>query len=391
MKHKVDENISGKNFVLIQHMADLAGPGTVVLDYLHRHHARHVFHIAHPNLYLTIGRSKTSRMDHYENGTLVETFEFPNIGLTDWALYIKDVFLTIWWIFVTKRKIDVLVGMDNLNAFSGLVLRTLGKVDKVVYYVIDFVPIRFTNKLLNHIYHRTERFAAMHSDATWNLSERMIEGREAVWKRTFPGQFVVPHGLCFSEKKIRPISKIKRHTLVFMGYLNKEQGLELALRSIPALIETIPDIRLIVIGTGNYEKGYKTLTKKLNLTKRVTFCGSIPDIVKMERKMAGGAVGVATYEPQHGFNQYADPGKIKHYLSVGLPIVMTGLSNVAKTIEKRKAGFVVAYEQEAFVDAIIKLLTDDVLYKTYRTNVVTLAREYDWEQVLGNAFHTVNI
>lgn len=386
MKRTADGLLKGKNFVLIQHMADLAGPGEVVLAYLKRHGAHHIFHITHPNLYLKIGHSKTSRMYHYVDGKLTQTHEFPRLALPEWMLYIKDAILTIFWVLTCRHTIDVFVGMDNLNAFCGIWLRWAGKVKRVSYYVIDFVPARFSNRLLNALYHRIEKFAAYNADCTWNLSRRMAEGREKLWKMKFPRQMVVPHGLHFSGKKILPVSKIHRHSLVYMGYLNKEQGLDLVFQALPSLIKRIPDIRFTVIGTGNYEAEYKKIVSKKHLDSIVTFTGSIPHMADMERELSRGAVGVAMYEPTHGFNFFSDPGKIKHYLSVGLPVIMTDLSAVAQTIKERKAGYVIAYDVRAFTDTVTRLFTEDALYRTCRRNAIKLAQEYDWERVLTDAF-----
>ena len=88
-------------------------------------------------------------------------------------LWIKDFIFVLKRGIATTKKYELFIGVDNLNALAGLVLRRLGKVERVVYYVIDYTPVRFKNPLLNAIYHWVDRRAVHGSDAVWNLSERM--------------------------------------------------------------------------------------------------------------------------------------------------------------------------------------------------------------------------
>ena len=56
-------------------------------------------------------------------------------------------------------------------------MKTLGWVDKVVFYTIDFTPRRFKNKILNNFYLLIDKWCVKFADEVWNLSERMFEAR----------------------------------------------------------------------------------------------------------------------------------------------------------------------------------------------------------------------
>ncbi len=381
---------SKKKFVVAEHNSDDVGPGVVLVQYLNKKSSESVYHLYHPNLYIKRGYSRSSNLVTYKHGKKVEHKKAFFFRLPEIALYIKDFFYTLWWIGIHGEKIDVFVGMGDLNAITGIVLKYMGKVDKVVYYVIDYIPERFNNCIINSIYHWVEQFSAQHADVTWNLSPRMIQAREHKWKRKFPHQYILPHGLVFDKKKIIPFSKIHKRELMYMGHLNKGQGISLILESLPEIRKKIPDIQFTLIGTGNDEAELKTMVYKLQLENTVHFLGSIPDNEEMERRLSMGALGVALYQPGNGYSYYSDPGKIKHYLSVGLPIVMTGIPAVAEDIKKRHCGVIIPYEKKACIQAIIKYFSENSM-KLFKTNAIEFAQQFDWDVLFNNAFSYENL
>jgi hypothetical protein len=141
-------------------------------------------------------------------------------------LCLKDVFYTFWW-FIFASGGDLIVGVDNLNAFCGWVLKKLGKAEKVVFYTIDYVPYRFENLILNKIYHFLDRFCVRHCDLTWNLSPVMVTEREkrGVEKKYRRKQVTVPIGINLEVERFT-FGKINRYETAFMGHLREGQGLE---------------------------------------------------------------------------------------------------------------------------------------------------------------------
>jgi hypothetical protein len=145
-----------------------------------------------------------------------------HLGIFD---YFIDIVTVIAFV-LKQRPYDLYVGYDPLNCVSGLLLRRMGKVKRVIFYSIDFVPIRFENKLLNFIYHQLEIYCVKRADEVWNVSPRIAEGREK-FLRLSAYQFqqkVVPIGIWNYKIKKRPIRQIKKYQILFMGHLLEKQG-----------------------------------------------------------------------------------------------------------------------------------------------------------------------
>ena len=355
-------------------------------DYLLKQGVEDLLFIAHPLLYIPENFKNSSRYEFYKKGKLVRSGTAYHWIFPEPILYLKDFIYTLKWCLSQKTTFDLFVGFGNLDSFTGLVLKLIGRTRRVIYYVIDYIPKRFSNKFLNMIYHRIEKFAAENSDWTWNLSPRMIEERDRKWNKKFPNQLIVPHGVNINRIKRLPLDKINSTEILYMGTLFKRQGVQLAIESLPEVLKKIPEIKFVIIGKGPYEAELKKLVKRLNLDKYVEFLGYVPDHQKMEERIAKAALAVALYDEKNDeFSYYADPGKIKNYLGAGVPIVMTDVPYVAREVVKNKCGFIVQYSKKDLLDILLKFFSDKKLMKEYRYNAVKFARKYDWDKVFANA------
>jgi|GEM_PF-602834 len=75
--------------------------------------------------------------------------EMSNTNATQMLFKIRDFLSVIDWSFQDKIKFDYFIGLESINALAGIFLRKIGRVDTVIYYVFDYSPNRFQNKLFN--------------------------------------------------------------------------------------------------------------------------------------------------------------------------------------------------------------------------------------------------
>jgi glycosyltransferase involved in cell wall biosynthesis len=254
-------------------------------------------------------------------------------------------------------------------------------------YTIDYVPKRFNNKFLNLLYHQIDGYCVNHCHQVWNLSPRMAEERAKKGVSRDAKQIVVPIGVNFSRIKRLPIEEIDRNCVVYMGHLRKGQGLELIIDALPKIAKKIPNIKLIIIGTGPLENDLKNMASELGVSNNVEFEGFIKDHRDVENMLVKCAVGLAIYEPNpDSITQYTDPSKPKQYMACGLPVIITGVPWIAKEIEDWNMGFVIGYSEHELADAITKLLMDDELYAMCKGNAIRFASKLDWNVIFAEAF-----
>jgi glycosyltransferase involved in cell wall biosynthesis len=385
------KNIVDKKIVIITHEAT-TGPAHDLRDYILHNKAKQLIFIAHPLLYIPENYRNVSYWQQYEKGIQVKSGKSGFlIRLPELLMYVKDCFYSIFWTMRLINHADWYIGVGNINAAMGILLRKMGIVKRVVYYTIDYVPHRFSVHLINEFYHGVEKFAVGHSDVVWNLSPRMEEGRKKKWGKSIGNQVTVPIGIWY-DRISKNRSKQKNHyELIYLGTLLEKQGIDICIRVVAKIKNKIPKIRFTIIGNGPYKDTLLSLVAKLKLQKYVKFLGYIPDHADVEKRISEGSLAVALYNPKKDiFSYYADPGKVKSYLACGLPMLITDIPWIAQLVEKEKCGKIVSYNEQEISKAVVDLFSNPKKMKTYQQNAINLARSYDWNAIFLKAFKTIS-
>lgn len=322
----------------------------------------------------------------YENGKKLFEDKIKVANRIDIINFIKATLINFWLVAKTFRKWDLYLGSNNLNTFSGIWLRRFGFVKKVVFYTVDFVPNRFSNKILNNVYHWIDKYCVINSDEVWILSPRMREGRRkhlSLDKKYDKKQILVPEGV-WIDRIGKSSDKTGSHAAVFIGHLIKRMGVQIVIQAIPFLIKKIPDFKFIIIGKGLYRKELEKLVKQMKLDKYVEFMGYIEDHRDAERLIASCGVGIATYtkEDESGLTFYADPAKTKLYLGAGIPVVMTDTFYNAYDIQDAGGGKVIGENPKEAANAIISIIGNDKTLMRYRQSSLQFAKQFDYPVLL---------
>lgn len=376
-------SIEDKSFIVATHVwAD--GPGQALKKYMLLNKAKYLLWITSPLMYDK--RLNGNGFEIYEKGTLVKKYYKKIKKKPTFVSYILDLFYIIWFT-LGRGKYDLYIGCDNLNAFAGWILRKIGKVKKCIYYVVDYTPQRFPNKLLNWAYHKVETFCAIHCDETWNLSHRMIEAREkfkGVRKERCGTQKVVPVGIWYGEIKRYSIDEINKHQVVFVGHILKKQGVQYVLDAIPSIVRNIPDFKFLIIGDGEYLNNLKNRAKELKIEKYVEFTGYVEEHREINEMIAKSTIAVALYEKDDtgkNWTYYSDPGKLKVYLGAGVPVLITDVPYNAKTIEGEKCGKIVGLDSKEISNVLVNMIKDEETLRTYKRNATIYASQFDWNLI----------
>lgn len=304
------------------------------------------------------------------------------------ALKLRDIVSVFYFVLFCGWKFDIFLGVEAIDASVGVILRRLGRVKKVVYYNLDYGKQRFAGRFLNAAFHSLDKFAVFHADYTWCLSATMTKAREELGissKKTSP-QSVVPIGVYFNKIKRLKIEELDRKAIVYLGLLDRIQGVQLIIESLPDLLKKDPQARLVVIGTGPFENQLKEMAKERSLGATVSFTGLISDR-EVEELLCKCAIGVAPYlDIPNSTKRFTDPTKPKMYVACGLPVIVTKVSPIAADIEASRAGFAINYDRQELVGRLFKLLNDDSLYRQCRDNAIKLAATYNWDDILDKAF-----
>lgn len=77
------------------------------------------------------------------------------------------------------------------------------------------------------------------------------------------------------------ITKFESPTLVYVGRLKKYKSIDSIISAMPLIREAVPNVRLVIVGSGSYRSALENLTESLNLGNMVEFKGHIPEAEKV--------------------------------------------------------------------------------------------------------------
>jgi glycosyltransferase involved in cell wall biosynthesis len=305
----------------------------------------------------------------------------------EFAHYLFGFIFTLWFVLKSKKRYELYIGIDNLNALLALFLKKMGIVHKVVFYVADYSEHRFKLHPLNLLYNWMTRLCAKHADVVWSISSRAsckLEEQGANKERTF----VVPNGVNLSKipkYEKRKSTFVKR--LIFVGHLTQTKGVGDVLNEFPDIIQEFKSFKLFVVGSGPYEMQLRELAQSLNLENYVEFLGYInhDEVLKLLPKFD---IGLAPYTYYDDYVKFCDPVKVKEYLACGCAVIVSNVPEIALEISREHAGLVYANNDE-LKNSILSLLKDDDALNEFRRNAIELSKKYDWTNIFDCSFSMI--
>lgn len=185
--------------------------------------------------------------------------------------------------------------------------------------------------------------------------------------------FVIPIGN-FSyftkwEKDTYSVGK----TILFFGLIREYKGLEYLIKAEPIITSSIPDLRIIIAGAGNFEKYEDMIKNKACFDIHNRF---IPD-EEVAYFFQKSDVIVLPY------TDGSQSGIIPIAYAFKKPVVVTDVGSIAEVVEDGVTGFIVPpKDTAALADAIIKILKDDDLRKRMSENVCRkMKNDLSWDKI----------
>ncbi len=199
--------------------------------------------------------------------------------------------------------------------------------------------------------------------------------------------YVIPHGdysFFLNYKKYR-ITK-EENAILFFGRIEEYKGLKYLIESIPYILTEIPDIKLILAGSGDFDKYNNMIRNNKNYEVHNRF---IPD-EEVPFFFQRAKVVVLPYI------EGTQTGIIPIAYAFKKPVVVTNVGSIPEVVENGKTGFIVpSRDPKALAEAIIILLKDNIIRKEMGENAYRkMKQELSWdniaEKTIGVYKETIN-
>lgn len=323
-------------------------------------------------------QTKDNILRIYEKGKLVKTEQTPlavNFFLY-YLLWYYHYIVTIFKHFSKNEKLIVITAHPYVF-FAMTIQKLLRKID-FVYYIADYYPpISITLRLyekLKRFYHKGIKYKIYLGDGV----NKIMNGK------------VIESDTCktimlgVNPKNIkRNITDAKtNNTILFVGVIRENVGLDIVYK----FLKNNPEYYLKIIGICDRKlyENHKQIIKDYGITSRVYFPNRFFFDEELNEASKTCFVGIALYSIDYTSTiYYADPGKVKTYTEVGLPVIMSKTSSIAPYIKKFRAGEVIDRDSKSLKKAIDKIKKN---YSLYVKGVALLNKEFYYETYYGVKF-----
>ena len=167
--------------------------------------------------------------------------------------------------------------------------------------------------------------------------------------------------------------------LLYVGDTNLRRGLLTAIKSMPELIETISNIKLVIVGKNTTDIILKEEVKKLNLEKYVDFEGW-KDLSLFPSYIQASDICLSPLDrsKQH---DVAYANKIFQYMSHGKPIIVSNAIAQERIVQRSKSGLV--HEEKNpkdLAEKVLELYNNKYKAREYGENGKRfIEEEFTWE------------
>lgn len=339
-------------------------------EYFVRHTDTLVIYIIMPRL-----KNTSNLLRVYREGKLVE--EKKVLSSSNIALYYGSWLFHFWKFILTyfskKERVTVISG--HPISFFGMHVMKLFRRVTYVFWVGDYYP---PVSLSLRLYEMVKKYYHDRIPIRYYLSDiinKMMNGK------------VINNPACKTVMwGVKPITRIPKQkevfkSFLFVGLVKDSQGLEALFDFLSK--HTAYTLNIIGICDTALYVQYQRTIKARRLEKRVFFPNTFYPEVKLRNIARTCSVGVALYDTAiTNVTYYTDPGKVKTYIELGLPVIMTNTSGIAPYITRFGCGEVISSVSE-FEPSLVNIHAH---YVKYRQGVKRFLHYFRFESYYKRAF-----
>jgi glycosyltransferase involved in cell wall biosynthesis len=190
---------------------------------------------------------------------------------------------------------------------------------------------------------------------------------------------VIPNGVDLQRFNFRlsSVGDTKKLQIVTASRLVKKNGLDLMIRALPLLPETVV---FNIAGGGEEEKSLRQLAKENNVSQRVIFHGLLAHD-KLAAFLTAGDIFIRPSRSEGLGNSFLEA------MAVGLPVVAPLVGGITDFLEDKKTGFVIEPESPESIAQVISYVSDSK-NESEVEQITKKARqlvegEYNWDSIVG--------
>jgi len=168
-----------------------------------------------------------------------------------------------------------------------------------------------------------------------------------------------------------------RFRLIYHGVMGQRHGLDLALRAIHMVRQTIPGIHLTLHGGGEYRRVLESLTDELGLQDRVQFSTQFVPTTELPKLLRKADLAIVPYR-DGVFTGGILPTKLMEYAALGIPTMAARTPAIAAHFDETTVQFFTPGDVDELACCILELYRDRSRLATLAHNIEKFNERYNW-------------
>lgn len=295
-----------------------------------------------------------------------------------------DMILLVKTLLMMYRKDYDIIHSHEEGAIWGALFALMFK-KKHVYDMHSSLPQQFESfqyanfSIVKTVFKWLEKFAIRRSDAVIYICPELIKvigSIDSAKRAALIENFGAEEGFSTHEVKGIDVDAFNgRFKLLYVGTLEKYQGIDLLLKS----LKYLDDLELVLLIVGGEEEQvakYKAMARELGVDAKVEFIGKVNlDDVEAYYRIADALISARI----HGMNT---PLKIYKYLRSGKPVVATRIESHTQVLNDEIA-VLVDVDENDIADKLKKIVTDrNILKKVQKRARIYVKENFSYERYL---------
>jgi phosphatidylinositol alpha-1,6-mannosyltransferase len=161
------------------------------------------------------------------------------------------------------------------------------------------------------------------------------------------------------------------------------KGQDMLIRALPAVARQVPDVRLLIVGSGPYDADLRKLAVTTGVADRVVFAGAVSYEELAAYFRAGDVFAMPCRVRWFGFDIEALGAVFLQGAAVGRPVIAGATGGAPEAVIEGKTGMAVdPTRPEPIAEALISLLTDPARAQAMgKAGAEWVHSEWTWERM----------
>ncbi len=246
----------------------------------------------------------------------------------------------------------------------------------VIPHLFGSAVFRETNPLLaSYVYCMEKPLSAVYRNAVFEVisesTARDLEGRGISRDRIHVVYCGMDHDLYSADPAA---GKFDELTILYVGRIRKYKSVDVILKAMPEVLESVPDARLVIVGSGDYQEDLMSLTMRMGLADHVIFTGFVDEAEKVDWMRRSHVI--VNPSPKEGWGlTNIEAG------ACGTPAVASDADGLRDSVKDGDTGLLFPYgDSSALADCLVKILSENVLRNSLSHNALDWAKTFTWER-----------